>query len=166
MPETKLTHFDEQGSAIMVDVSGKAVTTRTAIASATVYMKPETLNMIKDRTISKGDVLAVARIAGIMATKKTPELIPLCHPLALSSVRIDFMLQEESSSIEVISTVKIQAQTGVEMEALTGCAVAALTIYDMCKAVDKAMTIKDIKLLEKHGGKSGSFTRTDNTDNT
>lgn len=159
MAEQGFTHFDDDGSAIMVDVSGKPTTTRIAIAKASVSMKPETLRMIKDRSISKGDVLAVARIAGIMATKKTPELIPLCHPLPISSVKVDFVIRDDISTIDVVATVKTEAQTGVEMEALTGCAVSALTIYDMCKAVDKAMTISEIKLIEKHGGKSGSFVR-------
>lgn len=161
MAEQGFTHFDDDGSAIMVDVSGKPTTARVAIAKASVSMKPETLRMIKDRSISKGDVLAVARIAGIMATKKTPELIPLCHPLPITSVKVDFVIHDDTSSIDVVTTVKTEAQTGVEMEALTGCAVSALTIYDMCKAVDKAMTISEIKLIEKHGGKSGSFVRGD-----
>jgi len=159
MAEQRLTHLDEEGKALMVDVSEKSITARTAIASAKVLMKPETLRLIIEKGVPKGDVFAVARIAGIMAAKKTSELIPLCHPLSLSSVKIDFRIDEGSSSIEIISTVRIQAQTGVEMEALTACAVTALTIYDMCKAVDKGMTISDIKLLEKHGGKSGSFVR-------
>ncbi len=159
MTEQRLTHLDDEGKALMVDVSEKSSTVRTAIASARVCMKPETLRLITERGIPKGDVFAVSRVAGIMAAKKTPELIPLCHPLNLSSVKIDFKIDEDKASIEIISTVKIQAQTGVEMEALTACTVAALTIYDMCKAVDKGMTISDIKLLEKHGGKSGSFVR-------
>lgn len=155
----ELSHFDENGSAIMVDVSNKAFTTRVAKAMATVKMSAKTFSLIKDKAISKGDVLAVARIAGIMAVKKTPHLIPLCHPLNISSVNIDFQMNEDSSSIDIIVTVKINAQTGVEMEALTGASITALTIYDMCKAVDKAMVISEIKLLEKHGGKSGAFVR-------
>ncbi|HIJ59627.1 MAG TPA: cyclic pyranopterin monophosphate synthase MoaC [Nitrospirae bacterium] len=153
----KLTHFDNQGSAIMVDVSEKAITTRIAKAMATIKMKQETLNLIKDKEIAKGDVLNVARVAGIMAVKRTPHLIPLCHPLNISSVNIDFQINDETSSIDIIVTVKISAQTGVEMEALTGATITALTVYDMCKAVDKGMIITNIKLLEKHGGKSGSF---------
>ena len=155
----KLTHFDEEGKARMVDVSGKPLTHREAIATASVFMKPETIQLIKGGSIEKGDVLGVARVAGIMAAKKTPDLIPMCHPLNITSVNIDFHIDEEKNSIDIKTTVKITGQTGVEMEALTAASVAALTIYDMCKAVDKEMVISDIMLLEKRGGKSGEFKR-------
>jgi len=155
----KLTHFDEEGKARMVDVSGKPPTHREAIAKASVFMKPETIRLIKESGISKGDVLGVARVAGIMASKQTSGLIPMCHPLNITSVNIDFDINEEKNSIDIKTTVKITGQTGVEMEALTAASVAALTIYDMCKAVDKQMVISDIMLLEKRGGKSGEFKR-------
>lgn len=143
----------------MVDVSGKRVTLREAAAQGSVGMKKETLQLIADGKIAKGDVLATARIAGIMAAKKTPELIPLCHPLAISSVAIDFEVDEEESRIAILSRVRVTGQTGVEMEALTAVAAAALTVYDMCKAVDRGMVISDILLVEKKGGKSGHFKR-------
>lgn len=155
----KLTHFDNDGKAIMVDVGRKKATERIAIACGSVSMNKKTLSMITDRRLSKGDVLGVARVAGIMAAKKTPDLIPLCHPLNLSSVTIDFVVDAASSTVHIKTTVKLFGQTGVEMEALTATSVAALTIYDMCKAVDKEMVIGDIKLLEKRGGKSGTFKR-------
>jgi len=155
----KLTHFDEEGRARMVDVSAKPSTQREAVASGSVYMKPETLRLIRDRQISKGDVLAVARVAGIMAAKKTADLIPMCHPLNISSVSIDFNVDDDKNKVDIKTTVKITGQTGVEMEALTAASVAALTIYDMCKAVDKEMVISEIMLLEKRGGKSGEFKR-------
>lgn len=155
----KLTHFDEEGRARMVDVSEKPPTQREAIAAGSVYMKPETIRLIKDRRISKGDVLGVARVAGIMAAKRTPVLIPMCHPLNITSVNIDFDVDENKNKIDIKTTVRIVGQTGVEMEALTATSVAALTIYDMCKAVDKNMVISDIMLLEKRGGKSGEFKR-------
>ena len=155
----KLTHFDEKGRARMVDVSEKPPTQREAIAAGSVYMKPETIRLIKDRQISKGDVLGVARVAGIMAAKRTPDLIPMCHPLNITSVNIDFNVDENKNKIDIKTTVRIVGQTGVEMEALTATSVAALTIYDMCKAVDKNMVISDIMLLEKRGGKSGEFKR-------
>ncbi|MBZ0155588.1 MAG: cyclic pyranopterin monophosphate synthase MoaC [Alphaproteobacteria bacterium] len=155
----KLTHFDEEGKARMVDVSGKPLTEREAVAGGSVSMKPETVALIKDRRISKGDVLGVARVAGIMAAKRTADLIPMCHPLNISSVTIDFTIDEERSRIDIRTTVKITGQTGVEMEALTAATVAALTIYDMCKAADKDMVISGIMLLEKRGGKSGEFRR-------
>lgn len=154
-----LTHTNTDGKAVMVDVSEKPHTVRTAKASASVYMRHETLQLIKDNSIQKGDVLCVARIAGIMAAKKTPDLIPLCHPLPISSVEIELSIDDANSKIDILTTVKTTAQTGVEMEAITGCSVCAITIYDMCKAVDKEMVIGDIKLIEKHGGKSGSFIR-------
>lgn len=155
----KLTHFDEEGRARMVDVSEKPPTQREAIAAGSVHMKPETIRLIKDRRISKGDVLGVARVAGIMAAKRTPVLIPMCHPLNITSVNIDFDVDENKNKIDIKTTVRIVGQTGVEMEALTATSAAALTIYDMCKAVDKDMVISDIRLLEKRGGKSGEFKR-------
>ncbi len=155
----KLTHFDEQGNAIMVDVGGKPATRREAVASGLVKMQPETLKRILDDQIEKGDTLNVARLAGIMAAKKTPDLIPLCHPLALSSVRIDFHSDTSLGQLEIRATVGVTGTTGVEMEAMTAVAVAALTVYDMCKAVDKSISIGNICLLEKKGGKSGDWSR-------
>jgi len=160
----EFTHFNEAGRARMVDVSQKAATHRTAMAQARVLMQPETLEKIRRGKIAKGDVLAVAQTAGIMGAKRTPDLIPMCHPLLLSSVDIDFKEEPQPNrqglcSITVMSTVKTTGQTGVEMEALTAVAVAALTIYDMCKAVDRGMIFTDICLLEKSGGKSGTYTR-------
>jgi cyclic pyranopterin monophosphate synthase len=154
----KLTHLDATGNAHMVDVSDKHVTSRSATAKARVVMLPETLTLILTGTAKKGDVMATARIAGIMAAKKTHELIPLCHPLMISKVSVDFMPDEAATAIEVTATVKVEGKTGVEMEALTACSVAALTLYDMCKAVDRAMKITDLRLVEKSGGKSGTFT--------
>ena len=154
----RLTHLDATGNAHMVDVSDKHVTSRSATAKAQVMMLPETLALIVGGTAKKGDVLATARIAGIMAAKKTHELIPLCHPLLISKVSVDFVADEKTSSIEVSATVRVEGKTGVEMEALTACSVAALTLYDMCKAVDRAMKITDLRLTEKSGGKSGTFT--------
>ena len=147
----------------MVDVSAKPLTLREALAQGSIRMKKETLALITDGKISKGDVLATARIAGIMAAKKTPELIPLCHPLAISSVAIDFEIDEKESRIQILSRVRVTGQTGVEMEALTAVAAAALTVYDMCKAVDREMVISDILLMEKKGGKSGRFKRKQTT---
>jgi cyclic pyranopterin phosphate synthase len=155
---SRLTHLDAAGNAHMVDVSGKDVTARTATAKATVRMQPATLALILEGRASKGDVIAAARIAGIMAAKKTHELIPLCHPLMISRVTVDFAPDEAAAAIEVAATVKVEGKTGVEMEALTACAVACLTLYDMCKAVDRAMTITNLRLVEKAGGKSGHFT--------
>ncbi len=154
----KLTHLDASGNAHMVDVSDKHVTSRSATARAQVSMLPETLAMILTGTAKKGDVLATARIAGIMAAKKTHELIPLCHPLLITKVTIDFSPDEATHCIGVSATVKVEGKTGVEMEALTACSVAALTLYDMCKAVDRGMKITDLRLTEKSGGKSGTFT--------
>jgi cyclic pyranopterin phosphate synthase len=151
------THFDERGQARMVDVGEKAVTTREAIAKGCITMQPATFAMIQQKEMSKGDVLEVARLAGIMAAKRTSDLIPLCHPLALTGISLDFSLQEDASTIEIEATVKITAKTGVEMEALTAVSVAALTIYDMCKAVDRGMVISHIRLVKKSGGKSGLF---------
>ncbi len=154
---SRLTHLDAQGNAHMVDVSDKDVTARSATASALVKMRPETLTLILEGKAKKGDVLATARIAGIMAAKKTHELIPLCHPLMISKVSVEFAPDTEHSVIAVTATVKVEGKTGVEMEALTACSVACLTLYDMCKAVDRAMTITDLRLIEKSGGKSGHF---------
>lgn len=154
----RLTHLDATGNAHMVDVSDKHVTSRSATAKAQVLMLPETFTLIMSGTAKKGDVLATARIAGIMAAKKTHELIPLCHPLLISKVSVDFAGDEKSSSIEVSATVRVEGKTGVEMEALTACSIAALTLYDMCKAVDRGMKITDVRLTEKSGGKSGTFT--------
>jgi cyclic pyranopterin phosphate synthase len=155
----KLTHFDKEGRAKMVDVTGKASTVREAVARGTVSMKPETLRLIQDKKIPKGDVLCVARVAAIQGAKKTSELIPMCHPLNITSVSIDFSLDDKRHNIDIEAHVKVTGQTGVEMEALTAVSVAALTIYDMCKAVDKEMVISDIKLMEKKGGRSGHFKR-------
>ena len=154
----RLTHLDATGNAHMVDVSEKHVTSRSATAKARVQMLPETLSLIMSGSAKKGDVLATARVAGIMAAKKTHELIPLCHPLLISKVSVDFAVDEKSNSIEVSANVRVEGKTGVEMEALTACSVAALTLYDMCKAVDRAMKITDLRLTEKSGGKSGMFT--------
>ncbi|HEY3048290.1 MAG TPA: cyclic pyranopterin monophosphate synthase MoaC [Polaromonas sp.] len=152
-----LTHFDGQGQAHMVDVAAKAATHRVAIAQGRIIMNPATLSIILEGSAKKGDVLGIARIAGIMAAKKTSELIPLCHPLALTRVAVDFSPEAASSSVSCRATVETVGPTGVEMEALTAVQVALLTIYDMCKAVDRAMVISDVRVLEKHGGKSGSF---------
>ena len=155
----KLTHFDAEGRAVMVDVGDKQNSARVAVARGEVKMRPETLARILDRTLEKGDVLATARLAGVMAAKKTPELIPLCHPLLLSSITIDFDAGHGEGLVTIEAKVRLTGQTGVEMEALTAVSVAALTIYDMCKAIDKEMEIGRIRLVEKHGGKSGSFVR-------
>lgn len=153
----KLNHFDSNGNAIMVDVTEKNITQRQAIASGKIFVNDETFKKIVEGNMAKGDVLGVARVAGIMATKKTSELIPMCHPLMLTKSKIDFEFNEEEKSITAISLVKLAGKTGVEMEALTGVNVALLTIYDMCKAIDKNMVISDIHLVEKTGGKSGKF---------
>ena len=155
----QLTHIDESGAAVMVDVSAKQPTIRIAMACATVSMAPATLKMIMAGEMKKGDVLAAARIAGIMAAKRTPELIPLCHPLLIENVKVELVCDEETSSVRITATCTVSGKTGVEMEALTVAGVAALTIYDMCKAVDKYMVISDIKLMQKSGGKSGDFHR-------
>ena len=151
-----LTHLDSQGRANMVDVTDKAVTSREAVAQAVVRMRPETLDMIISGGHPKGDVFAVARIAGIQAAKKTSDLIPLCHPLMLTSVKVELAAQG-NDAVLIVARCKLSGQTGVEMEALTAASVAALTIYDMCKAVDRGMTIESVRLLEKVGGKSGHF---------
>jgi cyclic pyranopterin phosphate synthase len=152
-----LTHLDENGAARMVDVGGKSQTVRSATAKGRIAMSPEALAAIRDGEVPKGDVLAAGRIAGIMAAKKTAELIPLCHPLALDAVTIDFSI--ESAGIEASVTASLTGRTGVEMEAMTACCVALLTIYDMAKALDKGMVIEDIRLIEKTGGKSGRWQR-------
>lgn len=154
----RLSHLDAEGNAHMVDVSEKDVTSRSATAKAVVEMQPETLRLILEGKAKKGDVIATARIAGIMAAKKTHELIPLCHPLMITKVTVDFAPDEASSTIEVSATVKVEGKTGVEMEALTACSIACLTLYDMCKAVDRGMKITNLRLVEKAGGKSGHFT--------
>ena len=157
---SQLTHFDESGASRMVDVGEKAETHRLARASAVVRMKPETLVLIRDKQLAKGDVLEVARLAGIMAANKTAELIPLCHPLPLTSVKLDFSFPSEDT-VRIEATAKVFARTGVDMEALTAVSVAALTVYDMCKAVDRGMTIEQIRLDAKTGGKSGPYHRAD-----
>lgn len=153
----KLTHFDAKGQAIMVDVTHKEETSRTAVAKGRIRVSPETLQAITEGTAKKGDVLGVARVAGIMAVKRTSELIPMCHPLMLGKCSVDFRLDREQCEVEAICTASLKGQTGVEMEALTGVSVALLTIYDMCKAVDKRMEITGIHLAKKTGGKSGLF---------
>jgi len=155
---SRLTHIDASGQATMVDVSNKEETDRLATANGIVQMSPETMRLISENKVAKGDVLSVARIAGIMAAKKTADLIPLCHPLGLSSLTIEFRLHSDTSSIEIEATAKVRGTTGVEMEALTAVSVAALTIYDMCKAADRGMRITDIRLVHKSGGKSGVWT--------
>lgn len=154
----ELTHIDKQGRPKMVDVSSKPETERRAIAKGLVRMKPETLAQIKQGKTKKGEVLVTAQLAGIMAAKKTPQLIPLCHPVSIDEVTVDFKLDEKNSTIEITSTAKSTGRTGVEMEALTATAVAALTIYDMCKGVDRGMKIDNIRLVQKSGGKSGKIT--------
>lgn len=156
---SKLTHLDEEGRAHMVDVSAKAVTTREAVAEASISMQPETLSLITSGGHKKGDVLAVARIAGIQAAKRCSDLIPLCHPLMLSSVKVELNPDTAAHRIRITASCRLAGQTGVEMEALTAASVAALTIYDMCKAVDRGMVISDIQLLSKTGGQSGEWLR-------
>lgn len=153
----KLTHVDERGEAHMVDVAAKAVTHRRAVAAATVRMAPETLAMIVEGRAPKGDVLAVARVAGIMAAKRTSDLIPLCHPLSLTRATVE--LEPVPEGVHVVASVETDGKTGVEMEALTAASVASLTLYDMCKAVDRGMTVERLGLLTKEGGKSGTWTR-------
>lgn len=155
----KLTHFDHQGDAHMVDVANKDITHRRAVARGQIRMQPQTLQLIEQGGHKKGDVLGVARIAGIMAAKKTADLIPLCHPLSLSHIHIDFRLDTQQQLLECQATVETDAKTGVEMEALTAVQLALLTIYDMCKAVDRGMSMTNIELLEKSGGKSGHWQR-------
>jgi cyclic pyranopterin monophosphate synthase len=153
------THFDEQGNARMVDVSEKKETVRVADAAGTIKMSQQAYELVKSGSMAKGDVLGIARVAGVMAAKKVDELIPLTHPLLITKVTVDFAFRDEDSSIDILATVGINGKTGVEMEALTAVSVAALTIYDMCKAVDKSMVISNIRLLKKTGGKSGTYIR-------
>jgi len=155
----EFTHFDEKGRARMVDVGEKDVTEREAVARGEVHMRPETLRMVLEGSAKKGDVLGVARIGGIAAAKKTWDLIPLAHPLPLTSVKVDFEPDQDRSIVHIEARVKVTARTGVEMEALTAVSVAALTIYDMCKAVDRGMVISNVRLMEKSGGRSGRFKR-------
>jgi cyclic pyranopterin phosphate synthase len=154
-----LSHLDEQGRARMVDVSDKAVTSRIAVARGTIHMRAETLALILEDKIEKGDVFSVARVAGIMAAKKTSELVPMCHPLSITSVEIDLTPDKNPPRVDIEAQVRVSGKTGVEMEALTAVSVAGLTIYDMCKAVDREMTIGEIRLVKKSGGKSGTFIR-------
>lgn len=166
MQEKELTHFDESGRARMVDVTEKSVTEREAVAKGSVHMKPETLQLIQQGKIKKGDVLSVAQVAGVMGAKRTPDMIPMCHPLMLTGVNMDFNIEEKPderglSVIKISAAVKTKGQTGVEMEALTAVSVAALTIYDMCKAADKDMILGEVFLASKSGGKSGTYVRGD-----
>lgn len=155
--ENKLTHFDSKGNAVMVDVSEKNITQRVAIAKGKIYVNKAVIEAIVNDTVEKGDVLGVARVAGIMGVKKTSELIPMCHPLMITKCNIDFNVNEEENYIEAVCTAKVNGKTGVEMEALTGVNVTLLTIYDMCKAIDKTMEISEVHLAKKTGGKSGDF---------
>jgi cyclic pyranopterin phosphate synthase len=154
---TGLTHLDAEGRARMVDVSAKDETERVAVAAGSILMAPQTLDLIGSGGIAKGDVLAVARLAGIMAAKRTPDLIPLCHPLALTAVTVDLACDPARAAVDITATCRVKGRTGVEMEALAAVSVAALTVYDMCKAVDRGMRISDIRLLHKSGGKSGTY---------
>ena len=154
----KLSHIDAEGKAAMVDVSDKDVTERQATAMGSVIMAPATAELIAAGEVKKGDVLTIARLAGIMGAKRTPDLIPLCHPLALDSIKVDLSLETERSAVDITATCRVKGRTGVEMEAMTAVAVAALTIYDMCKAVDRSMRLTEIRLLAKSGGQSGIFT--------
>lgn len=158
----KLTHIDKYGKARMVDVTAKGITTREAVAKGSIFMRCATFKAVQANTVQKGDALGVARIAGIMAAKRVADIIPLCHPLNITSVDIAFEPIQRKSCIDITATVKVSGQTGVEMEALTAVSAAALTIYDMCKAMDKGMTISNIRLIKKTGGKSGTFVRTGN----
>jgi cyclic pyranopterin monophosphate synthase len=155
--DDQLTHLDENGAARMVDVGAKADTERVAVAAGSVFMQPETLRLIQEGALKKGDVLTVARIAGIMAAKKTSELIPLCHPIPLTHLDLEMRLDDDQSAVHITATARTIGKTGVEMEALTAVSVAALTIYDMAKAVDRAMRLSDIRLLEKRGGQRGDY---------
>lgn len=152
-----MTHFDEKGNAVMVDVFGKEPTSRTAIAEGKICVSEEIMAAVTGNTVKKGDVLGVARVAGIMAVKQTSAIIPMCHPLMISKCSIDFEVNPQEGTIKAICMAKVEGKTGVEMEALHGVSAALLTIYDMCKAIDKRMVIKEIHLVEKHGGKSGDF---------
>ncbi|MGE0733326.1 MAG: cyclic pyranopterin monophosphate synthase MoaC [Alphaproteobacteria bacterium] len=155
----RLTHFDDKGKARMVDVSAKAATERVAVASGAVLMRKATLQLIRAAGVKKGDVLSVAQLAGIMGAKKTPDLIPLCHPIPITGVSVALRCDAKRSAVDIVATVKTTGRTGVEMEALTAVATAALTVYDMCKSVDRGMTLTDIRLESKDGGKSGSYRR-------
>jgi cyclic pyranopterin phosphate synthase len=157
----KLTHIGDDGEARMVDVSDKDITDRTATARGTVLMAPETLKLIIDGTVKKGDVISVARLAGIMAAKRTSDLIPLCHPLALNKVDVNLVCDADRNAVDIEATCRVSGRTGVEMEALTAVSTAALTVYDMCKAVDRGMQLTDIRLVHKAGGKSGEFISSD-----
>ena len=152
-----LTHFDSEGKATMVDVTDKATTEREAVATGSVLMQPETIALVTAGGVKKGDVLSVARLAGIMGAKRTPDLIPLCHPVPLTSVKVDLTVDTARNAVDITATCKLKGQTGVEMEALTAVAIAALTVYDMCKAVDRGMRLTDIRLVRKSGGKSGTY---------
>ncbi len=163
IPMSKLSHFDESGQAHMVDVGAKPITERQAVARGRIRMRPETLQLVVGGDVKKGDVLAVARLGGIMAAKRTSELIPLCHPLSLTSITIDFTPEADRAEIIILATVNANDRTGVEMEALVAVSTAALTIYDMCKSYDRDMIIDDIRLLEKSGGKSGHYRASDFT---
>lgn len=153
----KLTHLDENGNAVMVDVSDKGETERSATARGSVEMRPETMALIESGGVKKGDVLSIARLAGIMGAKRTPDLIPLCHPLNLTSVRVELTCDRARNAVDIVATCKLTGRTGVEMEALSAVSIAALTVYDMCKAVDRGMRIGDIRLTRKAGGKSGLY---------
>ena len=153
----KLTHLDGEGNAVMVDVSDKDITERWATAKGSVFMQPETMALIVSEGVKKGDVLSVAQLAGIMAAKKTPDLIPMCHPLSLSFVGVDLVCDLDRNAVDITASCKLAGKTGVEMEALTAVTVAALTVYDMCKAVDRSMRLSDIRLVQKAGGKSGNY---------
>ncbi|HZA66245.1 MAG TPA: cyclic pyranopterin monophosphate synthase MoaC [Geminicoccaceae bacterium] len=155
---SRFSHFDDAGNAIMVDVTDKPVTERIAVASATVLMQPETLALIEAGRVAKGDVLSVAQLAGIMGAKRTSELVPLCHPVPLSSVKVELVCRAEPAAVDITATCRSRGQTGVEMEALCAASVAALTVYDMCKAVDRGMRITEVRLRHKSGGKSGTYT--------
>ena len=157
MSKPRLSHIDADGKAVMVDVSDKDITDRVATATGSVIMEPETLRLIEGGGVKKGDVLSVARLAGIMGAKKTPDLIPLCHPLALNSIDIELTIDTDRNAVDISATCRVKGRTGVEMEALTAVSIAALTIYDMCKAVDRSMRLTDIRLMEKSGGRSGDF---------
>ncbi len=155
----KLSHFDDTGRAVMVDVGDKPETERTATASGLVHVAEATLTLIQDRVVAKGDVLSIAQLAGIMGAKRTAELVPLCHPLPISAVNVALSCDQDATAIRIVATVKTRGRTGVEMEALTAVSVAALTVYDMCKAVDRGMVLSDIRLEHKSGGRSGEYTR-------
>lgn len=161
MTDKSLSHIDADGNASMVDVSDKDVTHRIATAVGAVLMEPETMRLIQQGNMKKGDVISVARLAGIMGAKKTPELIPLCHPLALEAIDVELTLDPVRNAVDITATCRVSGRTGVEMEALTAVSVAALTIYDMCKAVDRTMRLTDIRLMAKSGGRSGDFTNKD-----